>query len=77
MGLTALDIDRMTTYLGGTGCGIGYGGDATCTSGPALPGWSIEVDTYYNGGQDQPQMISMAFMLMVMWMVQSTGQHQK
>ena len=27
----------MTTYLGGTGCGIGYGGDATCTSGPALP----------------------------------------
>ena len=26
------------------------GGDATCTSGPAL--LSIEVDTYYNGGQD-------------------------
>jgi hypothetical protein len=50
--LTAIDTSRMTTYLGGTGCGIGYGGDAPCTSGPALPGWSIEVDTYYNGGQD-------------------------
>ena len=60
--LTALDIDRMTTYLGGTGCGIGYGGDATCTSGPALPGWSIEVDTYYNGGQDPTSDDHMAFM---------------
>ena len=50
--LTALDVDRKTTYLGGTGCGIGYGGDAPCTDGPALPGWSIEVDTYYNGGYD-------------------------
>ena len=50
--LTALDTDRMTTYLGGTGCGMGYGGDAPCTSGPALPGWSLEVDTYYNVGQD-------------------------
>ncbi len=50
--LTALDTARMTTFLGGTGCGIGYGGDASCTVGPALPGWSIEVDTYYNDGQD-------------------------
>lgn len=52
LSLTAIDTDRMTTYLGGTGCGIGYGGDASCTAGPALPGWSIEVDTYYNEGQD-------------------------
>ncbi len=50
--LTALDTNRMSTYLGGTGCGIGYGGDAACTNGPALPGWSIEVDTYFNDGQD-------------------------
>jgi hypothetical protein len=50
--LTALDTERMTTFLGGTGCGIGYGGDADCTAGPALPGWSIEVDTYFNDGQD-------------------------
>ena len=52
LSLTAIDSSRATTYLGGDGCGIGYGGDASCTSGPALPGWSIEVDTYYNGGQD-------------------------
>lgn len=50
--LTALDSGRMTSFLGGTGCGIGYGGSADCTPGPALPGWSIEVDTYYNGGYD-------------------------
>ena len=50
--LTALDTARMTSYLGGTGCGIGYGGSADCTSGPALPGWSLEIDTYYNSGVD-------------------------
>lgn len=50
--LTMLDSSRMTTFLGGTGCGIGYGGDASCTAGPALPGWSIEVDTHFNEGQD-------------------------
>ncbi|MEC7983967.1 MAG: hypothetical protein VX278_02315 [Myxococcota bacterium] len=38
--LTALDTARMTGFVGQTGGGIGYGG---------LPGWSIEVDTYYNG----------------------------
>ena len=38
--LTALDVDRMSGFVGSTGGGIGYGG---------LPGWSIEVDTYYNG----------------------------
>ena len=37
--LTALDISRMSGFVGQTGGGIGYGG---------LPGWSIEVDTYYN-----------------------------
>ena len=52
LSLTALDADRATTYLGGTGCGLGYGGDAGCTAGPALPGWSIEIDTYYNSGYD-------------------------
>ena len=46
--LTALDVDRMTGYLGGHGCGIGYGGDTDCTDGPALPGWSIELDSWYN-----------------------------
>lgn len=38
--LTALDVDRMTSFVGDTGGGIGFRG---------LPGWSIELDTYYNG----------------------------
>lgn len=59
--LTALDTTRMTTYLGGTGCGIGYGGDAGCTAGPALPGWSIEIDSYYNGGYDPTEDDHVAF----------------
>lgn len=37
--MTALDVDRMTSFVGLTGGGIGYAG---------MPGWSIEVDTYYN-----------------------------
>ena len=52
MSLTALDVARATTFLGGSGCGIGYGGSADCTAGPALPGWTLEIDTYYNGGVD-------------------------
>lgn len=60
--LTALDTARMTTFLGGTGCGIGFGGDAACTAGPALPGWSIEVDTYYNTESDPTADDHVAFM---------------
>jgi hypothetical protein len=41
--VTALDSARMTSFVGATGGGIGYMG---------LPGWSIEVDTYYNGEYD-------------------------
>jgi hypothetical protein len=37
--LTALDADRMTGFVGGAGGGIGYAG---------LPGWSLEVDTFFN-----------------------------
>jgi len=59
--LTALDVDRMTDFIGGDGCGIGYGGDANCTDGPPLPGWSIEVDTYYNGGHDPTYADHVAF----------------
>jgi hypothetical protein len=44
----------MTSYQGGTGCGIGYGGNMSCTGGHRLPGWSIEVDTWYNGGGVDP-----------------------
>jgi hypothetical protein len=43
--VTALDTTRMTSYVGATGGGIGYAG---------LPGWSIEVDTYYNAENGDP-----------------------
>jgi len=61
--LTALDTERMDTdgdgqpnYLGGAGCAMGFGGNSSCTTalsecqvcGDALPGWSLEVDTYWN-----------------------------
>jgi hypothetical protein len=41
--VTALDSTRMTSFLGGFGGGIGYAG---------LPGWTVEVDNWYNGGID-------------------------
>lgn len=41
--VTALDANRMTSFLGASGGGIGYQG---------LPGWTVEVDTYYNRGRD-------------------------
>ncbi len=43
--LTALDSTRMSGFVGGTGGGIGYAG---------LPGWSVEVDTWYNGEHYDP-----------------------
>ncbi|MEC7987079.1 MAG: cellulose binding domain-containing protein [Myxococcota bacterium] len=52
--LTALDVDRMTSFLGGDGCGIGYGGGVGCTDSEGLPGWSIEIDTWFNGEQPDP-----------------------
>lgn len=48
--LTALDLDRMTSFLGPNGGGLGYG--VGVESGEPLPGWSIEVDTWYNSGID-------------------------
>ncbi|MDP2316218.1 MAG: hypothetical protein Q8P41_25190 [Pseudomonadota bacterium] len=40
--LTALDGDEASAgWIGGGGCGLGFGGGAACTDGPALPGWSL------------------------------------
>jgi len=58
--LTALDTGRMTGFLGGDGCGIGYGA-AWCSPGPPLPGWSVEVDTFFNEGQDPTEADHLAF----------------
>ena len=41
LSLTAIDTSRMSTYVGSSGGGIGYG---------SLPGWSIEIDTWDNTG---------------------------
>ncbi len=48
--VTALDVDRMTGFMGAPGCALGYGEphESCIDTGEALPGWSIEVDTYYN-----------------------------
>jgi hypothetical protein len=43
--LTALDSSRMGGFVGTAGGGIGYQG---------LPGWSIEVDTWYNSELNDP-----------------------
>lgn len=45
MSLTALDTTRMSSFVGASGGGIGYGG---------LPGWSVEVDTWHNGEYYEP-----------------------
>jgi hypothetical protein len=52
--VTALDVDRRAGLLGAPGCALGYGEPhPSCVSeGEALPGWSIEVDTYYNPSID-------------------------
>ncbi len=48
--ITALDVDRMTSFMGAPGCALGYGEahESCIDTGEALPGWSVEVDTYYN-----------------------------
>ncbi len=48
--VTALDVDRMTGFMGAPGCALGYGEphESCIDEGEALPGWSVEVDTYYN-----------------------------
>jgi hypothetical protein len=45
LSLTALDSSRMTGFVGEVGGGLGYKG---------LPGWSVEIDTYYNSEYSDP-----------------------
>jgi hypothetical protein len=59
--LTALDASRMTTTVGPKGCGLGYGGGVYCTSGAPLPGWAVEVDTFYNVDVDPTREPHVAF----------------
>ncbi len=51
--VTALNIDEMGETLGSAGGCLGYGNGAGCEPRkPALPGWTIEVDTFYNADID-------------------------
>jgi hypothetical protein len=43
--VTALDVARMTGFVGETGGGIGYIG---------MPGWTVEVDTWHNPENNDP-----------------------
>jgi hypothetical protein len=61
--ITALDTDRMTGTLGSAGGCLGYGYGAGCEPLQlALPGWTIEVDTFYNASWDPTQDDHVAFM---------------
>jgi hypothetical protein len=55
LAMTVLDTSRMTSYLGDDGGCLGYGTHSECGSDhPGLPGWSVEIDTYYNGHDPTP-----------------------
>ncbi|GDX79263.1 hypothetical protein LBMAG42_10740 [Deltaproteobacteria bacterium] len=50
LSVTLLDANERDGFVGGGGCGLGFGGGADCTSGPALPGWSLAIDTHTDPG---------------------------
>ena len=62
LALIALDVDRMSNTLGAEGCGLGYGDPSSgCIDGGAgLPGWQLEIDTYYNEQLDESDADHMA-----------------
>ena len=61
--LTALDLDRATGYLGSAGGCLGYGYGSGCEPLlSALPGWTIEFDTYHNSKWDPTTEDHVAFM---------------
>ncbi|MCP4806894.1 MAG: hypothetical protein GY913_21120 [Proteobacteria bacterium] len=57
MALVALDVDRMSNTLGAEGCGLGYGDPSSgcIDGGQGLPGWQLEIDTYFNEELDESE----------------------
>lgn len=55
LSVTLLDANERDGFIGGDGCGLGFGGGADCTSGPALPGWSLAIDTHVDAGDCLPE----------------------
>ena len=61
--LTAIDLDRAGGYLASAGGCLGYGyGDSCEPLMSALPGWTIEFDTYENSKWDPTSEDHLAFM---------------
>lgn len=48
LSITAADADRLYSWHGGGGCGLGYGVAYDCQTGIPIPGWSLELDTFGN-----------------------------
>lgn len=47
--MVALDAARMSDWIGGDGCGLGF---AECDGGEALPGWALAFDLAMGDGND-------------------------
>lgn len=63
LAVTALDTDRMSGTLGSAGGCLGYGYGSGCEPLQlALPGWTIEVDTFHNPVWDPTPDDHVAFM---------------
>ena len=61
--MVALDTQRMNGFLGSAGGCLGYGNGAGCEPiQDALPGWVIEIDTFYNEQWDPTETDHIAFM---------------
>ena len=61
--VVALDTQRMDGFLGSAGGCLGYGNGAGCDPiQDALPGWVIEIDTYFNPQWDPTESDHIAFM---------------
>ena len=61
--VVALDTQRMNGFLGSAGGCLGYGNGAGCEPiQDALPGWVIEIDTFYNEQWDPTETDHIAFM---------------
>lgn len=58
--LTALDADRRSEWIGGGGCGLGFG---DCDGGTPLPGWSLVFDLAAGDGNDcgEPPTVGFTF----------------
>lgn len=60
LAVVALDASRMSGWLGGGGCGLGFG---NCGGGTPLPGWALSFDFTSGDGNDCGPAPALAFVL--------------